>query len=239
MDRGACLQATVHGVAESDMTEWAHTCMITEDTFSQQPDLFRVSACSINAFFIRWKHWECMSLSVQCNQGITTTNHEAWHTGLPCPYLRDLQLPLLGMYGPLDTSWLAPPYVTSLEINYSKLPVTLVAPRFCFFTALATNWNDIKKNYLLESSVQLLSRVQLCNLMDCSMPGFPVHHQLPELAQAHVHWVGDAIQPSHPLLSPSPLAFNLSQHQGLFQWVSSSHQVAKVLELQLQHQSFQ
>ena len=75
--------------------------------------------------------------------------------------------------------------------------------------------------------------------MDCSTPGFPVLHYLPELAQTHVHWVGDAIQPSHPLLSPSPSALNLSQHQGLFQWVSSSHQVAEVLELQLQHQSFQ
>ena len=74
--------------------------------------------------------------------------------------------------------------------------------------------------------------------MDCSMPGFPVHHQLAELAQTHVCWVSDASQPSHPLLSPSPPAFNLSQHQGLFQWVSSSHQVAKVLEFQLQHQSF-
>ena len=79
----------------------------------------------------------------------------------------------------------------------------------------------------------------LCNPMDCSMPGLPVHHQLPELTQTNVHWVGDAIQPSHPLLSPSPPAFNLSQHQGLFQWVSSSHQVAKVLEFQLQHLSFQ
>ena len=79
----------------------------------------------------------------------------------------------------------------------------------------------------------------LCNPMDCSMPGFFVHHQLPELAQTHVHWVGDAIQPSHPLSSPSPPAFNLSQHQDLFQWVSSSHQVARVLEFQLQHQSFQ
>ena len=67
----------------------------------------------------------------------------------------------------------------------------------------------------------------------------PVHHQLPELTQTHVHWVGDAIQPSHLLSSPSPPAFNLSQHQGLFQWVSSSHQVAKGLEFQLQHQSFQ
>ena len=78
----------------------------------------------------------------------------------------------------------------------------------------------------------------LCNPMDCSTPGLPVHHQLPELTQTHVHWVNDAIQPSHPLSSPSPPAFYLSQHQGHFQWVSSSHQVAKVLEFQLQHQSF-
>ena len=74
--------------------------------------------------------------------------------------------------------------------------------------------------------------------MDCSMPGFRVHYQLPKLAQTHVHQINDAIQQSHSLLSPSPPAFNLSQHQGLFQGVSS-HQVAEVLELQLQlqHQS--
>jgi len=75
--------------------------------------------------------------------------------------------------------------------------------------------------------------------MDCSMPGFPVPHQLPEPTQTHVHCVGAAIQPSHPLSPPSPPTFNLSQLQGLFQWVSSWHQVAKVLEFQLQHQSFQ
>ena len=74
----------------------------------------------------------------------------------------------------------------------------------------------------------------LCNPMDCSTPGLSVHHQLPEFTQTHVHWVGDTIQPSHPLSSPSP-ALNLSHHQGLFKWVSSSHQVAKVLECQLQH----
>jgi len=72
----------------------------------------------------------------------------------------------------------------------------------------------------------------LCDPMDCSRPGFPVHHQLLELTQTHVHWVGDAIQPSHLLLSPSPPAFNLSQNQGLFQRVSSSDQVDKILELQ-------
>ena len=74
--------------------------------------------------------------------------------------------------------------------------------------------------------------------MNRSTPGLPVHHQLPEFTQTHVHQVGDVIQPSHPLSSPSPPAPNPSQHQGLFQWVNSSHQVAKVLEFQLQHQSF-
>ena len=79
----------------------------------------------------------------------------------------------------------------------------------------------------------------LCDPMDCSTPGFPVLHYLPEFAQTHVHWVGDAIQSSHPLSPLSPLALNLFQHQGPFQCVSSPNQVAKVLEFQLQHQSFQ
>ena len=83
------------------------------------------------------------------------------------------------------------------------------------------------------------SCLTLCDPMNRSKPGLPVHHQLPEFTQTHVHWVSDAIQPSHPLLSPSPPAFSLSQHQGLFKWVNSSHQVAKILEFQHQHQSFQ
>ena len=98
-------------------------------------------------------------------------------------------------------------------------------------------------HFILNCSVQFSSVVQLCMIlcdpMDYSLPGFPVHHQLPELTQTHVHPVGDAIQQSHPLSFPSPPAFNLSQNQGRFKWVSSSHQVAKVLEFQLQHQSFQ
>ena len=75
--------------------------------------------------------------------------------------------------------------------------------------------------------------------MNCSTPGSPAFHHLLELAQTHIHWVDDSIQPSHPLLHPSPPAFNLSQSQGLFQWVSSSDQMTKVWALQLQHQSFQ
>ena len=96
---------------------------------------------------------------------------------------------------------------------------------------------------LMISSVQFSSVTQscptLCDPMNRSTPGLPVHHKLPELTQTHAHWVSDAIQPSHPLSSPSPPAPNPSQHQGLFQWVNSSHEVAKVWEFQLQHQSFQ
>ena len=79
----------------------------------------------------------------------------------------------------------------------------------------------------------------LCDPMDCSMPGFPVLHYLPKLVQTHVHWLDDAIQPSHPLSNPSLSALSLSQHQGLFQWDGFLHQVAKILELLLQHHSFQ
>ena len=79
----------------------------------------------------------------------------------------------------------------------------------------------------------------LCDPMNRSTPRLPVHHRLPEFTQTRVHWVSDAIQPSHPLPSPSPPAPNPSQHQSLFQWVNSTHEVAQVLEFQLQHQSFQ
>ena len=97
-------------------------------------------------------------------------------------------------------------------------------------------------SWVITHSVQFSSVAQscptLCDPMNCSMPDLPVHHQLLEFTQTHVHWVGNVIQPSHPLPSPSPPALNLPQHQGLFKWVSSSHQVTKVLEFQLQPQSF-
>ena len=101
----------------------------------------------------------------------------------------------------------------------------------------------VRYYFILTRIVQFSSVAQLCptlcDPMNHSMPGFPVHHQLPEFTQTHVHRVGEPIQPSHPLSSPSPPAPNPSQHQSLFQWVNSSHEVAKVLEFQLQHQSFQ
>ena len=104
-----------------------------------------------------------------------------------------------------------------------------------FATAL---WNKLPIKYLLyKDSDQIRSVAQscptLCDPMNRSRPGLPVHHQLPEFTQTHVHRVSDAIQPSHPLSSPSPPALNPSQHQSLFQWVNSLHEVAKVLEFQL------
>ena len=98
------------------------------------------------------------------------------------------------------------------------------------------SWSKGEKDHQFSWSC---SYVRLCDPMNCSMPGLLVHHQIPEFTQTHVHWVSDAIQPSHPLSSPSPPALNLSRHQGLFRWVSFSHQVAKVLQFQPQHQPFQ
>ena len=108
--------------------------------------------------------------------------------------------------------------------------------KLCWRRFLRVPWIAVR---LVQFSSVAQSCLTLWDPMDFSTPGFPVHHWLLELAQTHVHWVGDATRPSHPLSSPSPPAFNFSQHQGLFKWVSSSHQVAKVLEFQLQHQSFQ
>ena len=104
-----------------------------------------------------------------------------------------------------------------------------------FLTRMQSNRNFL----LLQFSSVAQSCLTLCDSMDYSMPGLPIRHQLPKPTQTHVHRVGDTIQPSHSLLSPFPPAINLSQHQGLFQWVSSSRKVAKVLEFQLQHKSFQ
>ena len=116
--------------------------------------------------------------------------------------------------------------ITLKLLNYLEIIIWWIIYKLCYSI-----------HFMFSPSSVAQSCSSLCDPMDCSMPGFPVHHQLLELAQIHVHQVGDAIQPSHPLLSPSPPTFKLSQHQGLFQWVSSLHQVAKVLEFQLQ--SFQ
>ena len=136
--------------------------------------------------------------------------------------------------------------ITSWQIHEEKVEILT---DFTFFgSKITVDGNcshEIKRRLLLErkamtnlSSVQLLSHGWLF-VTPWTATGFPAHHQLPEHAQTQVHQVGDATQPSHSLSSPSPPAFNPSQHQGLFKWVSSSHQVAKILEFQFQHQSFQ
>ena len=112
-------------------------------------------------------------------------------------------------------------------------------PHFMWYNRGMYNCQLRQAKYLRSCCSVAKSCPTLCDSTDCSMPGFPVPHHLLELAHVRVHCICDAIQPSHPLIPSSPSAFSLSQHQGLFQWVSSLSQVAKVLELQLQHQSFQ
>ena len=127
-------------------------------------------------------------------------------------------------------------FLTCIQISHE-------AGKVVWYSCLLKNFQVCCDPCSQRLSVQFSSVAQLfptlCDPMNCSTLGLVVHHQLPESTQIHDQWVGDAIQPSHPPLSPSPPALNLSQHQGLFKWVSSSHQVARVLEFQLQHQSFQ
>ena len=136
----------------------------------------------------------------------------------------------------------------NLKRTYSYISVTLKAlekkknnKRYFWLIKMYSSGSCYVHIFNLALSVTSVAQscLTLCDPMDCSMPGFPVHHQLLEFVQTHVHRVSDAIQPSHPLSSTSP-TFSLSQHQGLFQWVSSSHQVAKVLKFQHKHhhQSF-
>ena len=132
-------------------------------------------------------------------------------------------------------------HVQKKTLDTDFIPTTKINSKW--FT-ITNTWKHLKcpsADEWINNSVQF-SHSDMSNSLwphDCSTPGFPIHHQLLELAQTHIHWVGDSIQPTHPLLSPSPPAFNLSQHHCLCQWVSSSHQVTKEMELQLQHQSFQ
>ena len=143
----------------------------------------------------------------------------------------------LNFFRPLANPHILP--VMYLYIIFPMLPPWEMNQKILCATEVTENRNSSCSDFVVQSCCSVTkSCLTLCSLMGCSTPGLPVPHHLLEFAQVHVLWVGDAIQPSHPLSSPSP-TFNLSQHQGLFQWVNSSHQVAKVLEFQLQHQSFQ
>jgi len=125
---------------------------------------------------------------------------------------------------------LIPPFTCSLHCGPMFFTAILYLCCLSYNHLLALNSIAI---YTFQFNSVAQSCPTLCNPMNRSTPGLPVHHQLPEFTQTHVHRVGDDIQPSHPLSSPSPPAPNPSQHQGLFQWVNSSHEVTKVLEFQL------
>ena len=129
-------------------------------------------------------------------------------------------------------------YSSLMTVNW--LLLSFVYFRFVYVKCnLYANLLNDFSNLMVQFSSVAQSFLTLCDPTDRSTPGLPVHHQPQEFTQTHVYRVGDAIQSFHPLSSLSPPAFNLSQHQGLFKWVSSSHQMSKVLEFQLQHQSFQ
>ena len=138
------------------------------------------------------------------------------------PAVRETWVWSLGWEDPLEKGMAIHSIILAWRIPCTEGPGRL---QFMGSQRLGHNW--VTKSVQFSSVSQ--SCPTLCNPVGCSTPGLPVHHQLPEFTQTHVRWVSDAIQPSHPLSSPSPPAFNLSQSQGLFQWVSSSHQVAKVL----------
>ena len=150
-----------------------------------------------------------------------------------CPTLHDpmdCSLPRSSIHGIFQArvlEWIAISFSRGPFQPRDRTQVSCIVGR-CF-TVWAT-----REVLIMYSSFQLLSHVQLfATPMNPSTPGLPVHYHLLELTQTHIHWVGDAIQPSHPLSSPSPPAPNPSQHHSLFQGVNSSHEVAKVLEFQL------
>ena len=120
-----------------------------------------------------------------------------------------------------------------------KLSIQGNVPVFSSPVMLLFNWSIVDLQCCVQFSSVTQSWLTLCDAVNCSMLGIPVHHQLPEFTETHVHCVGDAIQLSHPLSCISPPALSLSQHQCLYKGVSSLHQVAKALEFQVQHQSFQ
>jgi len=188
--------------------------------WSEIKDLNHVSVVSWNTLVFCWlQSAECLVMLMSLNSFLALK--------VPCVINLVLHRRPLGHLP--GHSWLLLMTVLSFTFIHGTQSLFIdVAVRLFLWTSLILSGQF--------SSVAQLCPT-LCDPMDCSTPGFPVHHQFLELAQTHVHRVSDAIQPSHPLSFPSPPAFSLSQHQGLFQWVSSSHQVAKVLELQ--HQSFQ
>ena len=153
--------------------------------------------------------------------------HGLQHTRLPCPS----PTPRAYLNSCPSSRWCLPTVSSSVVPFSSRLQSFPASGSFQMSQLFVSGGQSIGASASVLPMNQFSSVAQscltLCDPMDCSMPGLPVHHQLPECTQIHVHWVSDAIQLSHPLSSPSPPAFNLSQHQGLFKWVSSLHRWPK------------
>ena len=196
-----------------------------------------VCACSVTSFMSDCKPMDC---SPPGSSGILQARILEW---MSCPPPRDLPDPGMEPTSPAlqaDSSPTKPSgktliwrYLQPKLLKHFKQKDALDKFQIAFqrqlFIFLHLQWGKKKKKAIVQFSSVAQLCLALCDPMDCSMPGLPIHCQLPEFTQTHVHWVGDAIQSSHALSSPSP-TFNLYQHLGLSKWVSSSHQMAKVLE---------
>ena len=201
------------GRKESDMTEHLNW---TELVSSLNVSWVGSTRCSTMEYLLLFSCW-VVSDSFMTAETVTHQSPLSWdflgkNTGVGCHFLLQGSFPTQGL-NPSLLHWQA----GFLPLSCQRSP----------------QWS------IQFSTVQSLSRPTLCDPMNRSTPGIPVHHQLPEFTQTHAHRVGDAIQPSHALSSPSSPAPNPSQHQSIFQWVNSWYEVAKVLEFQLQHQLFQ
>ena len=214
--------------------------------------------CMLSCFSHVWFFATLWTVAHQAPLSMGVSKQEYW-SGLPFPLPGDLPSPGTELASRMSPALTGRFFTTEPPGKPSSL-LTCTFTTNSFLVSLCPEYPPPIKHDLIDEgriiirhhlpstlspmpsfSVQFNSVTQscptLCDPMNRSTPGLPVHHQLPEFTQTHVHWVGDAIQPSHPLSSSSPPALNLSQDQGLFKWVSPSHQVAKVLEFQLQHQS--
>ena len=239
--------SSVHGITQARILEWA------DISFSRRSSAPRGQTCvsCIGRWILhRWATSGCYVASIVSDSFVTPWT-AARQTPLSMGFSRQeyrsgLPFPPLGSSPPRDGNHL----LSLLRWRAGSLPQVSPEKRTSIFKCLhinayvssftrAPHWKQLINLWHVNTMEYGVSWVSSADPTDCSMPGPPVHHQNPDFTQTHVHWVGDAIQPSHPLLFLSPPALNLSQCQGLFKWVSSLHQVAKVLELQLQHQFYQ
>ena len=250
MDRGVW-QATVQG-SQRVGHDWAHTHTHIHPENSPHQRCFIIhfvmifimkplySPLSWFFFFdavVEIFVWSCLELRREKSAMASVERRWDWswcsvHPGVSMSKSRELRI--RGGHCPWTTMHLVKVCLSLASKTVSRKPCAIgLAKLFQSYSVKASALSTLGKFSLQSSHCCSVANscLTLCNPMNCSMPGSPVLHYLLEFAQIYIHWVSDSIQPSHPLLPPSPFAFNLSQHPGLFQWVGFSHQVAKILEL--------